>query len=113
VDTELLTIGDGQFVANGTYRTQEELIDAFIAGAEVGAKGGLGIVGDELLSFGWYPIARHVGETFLLRRQMYSLATGVQIKKTRRLLVRAGFHETGTRDEPNRDKWWIYRRGAA
>lgn len=92
---------------------QEQLVETFLAGATAGVKGAMSIDGDQIMSFGWYPIARRVEAGVWLRRQMYSEATARQIKAARRALVTAGYVETGKIDEPNRDRWWSWGKVAA
>ena len=89
-------------------QTQVQLAEEFIAGATVGAKGAMSIVGDQIMSFGWYPIARRVAGAVWLRRQMYSEATARQIKAVRKALVDHGYVEAGKIDEPTHDLWWIW-----
>ena len=91
---------------------QEQLVGTFLAGATVGVKGAMSIDGDQIMSFGWYPIARRVESVVWLRRQMYSQATARQIKAVRRALVNSGYVETGKVDEPSRDRWWTWERVA-
>lgn len=95
---------------NTKPQTQVELAAAFLGGAAEGVKGALSIEGDEMLSFGWYPIARRVGPVIWLRRQMYSEATARQIKAVQRALVTSGYIETGKIDEPSRDRWWSWEK---
>jgi hypothetical protein len=89
-------------------QTQLQLAQAFLNGAVAGAKGAMSIEGDEVLSFGWYPIARRVGTSVWLRRQMYSEATARQIKTVRRALVTQGYVEVGKIDEATRALWWSW-----
>jgi hypothetical protein len=93
-------------------KTQGDLVERFLAGSEDGVKGALSIAGAELLSFGWYPVARKVGGAIWVRRQMYSEATARQIKTVRRVLIAHGYVEGPKVDEPNRDKWWAYASAA-
>lgn len=87
---------------------QEELVETFLAGATGGVKGAMSIDGNQIMSFGWYPICRRAEGGIWLRRQMYSEATARQIKTVRRALVKSGYIETGKIDEPNREYWWTW-----
>lgn len=109
-DAPLLLVAAGRLavVKPPTPATQEVLVDWYLAGATDGVRGAMKIVGDEIMSFGWYPIARRVGGEVWLRRQMYSEATARQIKTVRRVLERSGYVEMGKIDEPSRDLWWTW-----
>lgn len=87
---------------------QEKLVAAFVSGATTGVKGALSIAGDDLVSFGWYPIARRVEKGFWVRRQMYSEATALHIKTVKRVLATLAFVEVGEIDEPTKDRWWLF-----
>jgi hypothetical protein len=97
---------------SATATPQERVVETFLAGANVGISGAMSIDGDQIVSFGWYPICRRVGRAVWLRRQMYSEATARQIKKVKAVLIASGFVETGKIDEPNRDKWWVFEKPA-
>jgi hypothetical protein len=89
---------------------QTELIELYLGGATGGAKLALSIDGDDLVSFGWYPIARRKPAEIWLRKWMYSEATGKQIKKLRIALEAAGYKRVGDLKDDEKTQWWIYRR---
>src|SRR5689334_9011108 len=81
--------------ASAVETPQGRLIASFLRGDREGVTGALSIVGEELMSFGWYPIARRVGTAVWVRRRMYSQATGVHIKTVLRVLGEMAYKENG------------------
>lgn len=94
-------------MVNNSLQTQSELVEAFAVGAGAGIKGGMSIEGDQILSFGWYPIARRVGDAIWVRQQLFSIATGKQIRTIRAVLAGRGYVETSTVTESRRETWSI------